>query len=117
MRGGRQIGGPRLKKFFSRAIGNTLYYLVGVPTHDVTNSFKMYKGQFLKQINIESKGGFEVGMELVVKGFVAGNKITEIPATWTDRTSGKSRFRMWQWSANYFRWYLYAVKGRIFTSK
>ncbi len=110
MPGGRQIGGPRLKKFFSRAIGISLHYLMRLPTHDVTNSFKMYKLQFLRGINIESQGGFEMGMELVVKAFVRGRKITEVPATWSDRTAGKSRFRMWKWAPNYFWWYLYTLR-------
>ncbi|MEW6771944.1 MAG: glycosyltransferase [Bacillota bacterium] len=110
MRGGRQIGGPPLKRFLSRMAGVSLYYLAGLPTHDVTNSFKMYRREFLQSVNVESSGGFEIGMELVVKAFVAGRKIAELPATWTDRTAGRSRFRMWRWIPNYLRWYLYAFK-------
>jgi len=110
MPGGRHAGGPLIKKFFSSSIGISLHYLAGLPTHDVTNSFKMYKLQFLKGIKIESKGGFEIGMEMVVKAFVNGNKITELPVTWSDRTAGKSRFRMWKWAPNYLWWYLYIWK-------
>lgn len=109
MSGGRQIGGPLLKKSISRTVGVSLHYLTGLPTRDVTNSFKMYRRQFLDGVKIESKGGFEIGMELVVKGFVNGAKITELPATWRDRTAGKSRFRLWRWAPNYMGWYLYAL--------
>ncbi len=109
MSGGRQIGGPLLKKSLSRIIGISLHYLTGLPTHDVTNSFKMYKRQFLNGVKIESKGGFEIGMELVVKAFINGAKITELPATWRDRSAGKSHFRMWRWAPNYLGWYLYAL--------
>lgn len=109
MSGGRQIGGPVLKKFFSLAIGLSLHYLTGLPVHDVTNSFKMYRRQFLNDIKIESSGGFEIGMELVVKGFINGNRITELPATWRDRTAGESRFKIRKWAPHYFRWYLYAL--------
>jgi len=90
--------------------GVSLHYLTGIPTHDVTNSFKMYRREFLKSVTVESKGGFEIGMELVVKAFVSGRKIAELPATWTDRVAGKSRFRMWRWIPNYLRWYFYAFK-------
>lgn len=110
MKGGRQIGGPPLKRFLSRMAGASLHYLTGIPTHDVTNSFKMYRREFLKSVTVESKGGFEIGMELVVKAFVSGRKIAELPATWTDRVAGKSRFRMWRWLPNYLRWYFYAFK-------
>jgi dolichol-phosphate mannosyltransferase len=110
MRGGRQVGGPRLKKLFSRAIGLSLHWLTGLPSHDVTNSFKMYRRRLFEETQIESRGGFEIGMELLVKAFVNGRKITEVPSTWRDRTAGKSRFRLWQWAPGYFRWYLYVLR-------
>jgi hypothetical protein len=34
MRGGKQIGGPKLKGFLSRTAGVTLYHFAGVPAHD-----------------------------------------------------------------------------------
>jgi dolichol-phosphate mannosyltransferase len=108
--GGRQIGGPFLKRLLSRLAGVSLHYLVKLPTHDVTNSFKMYRQEFLKGIIVESTGGFEIGMELVVKAFVHGDRITELPTTWTDRTAGQSRFRLWKWLPHYLRWYFYAFR-------
>lgn len=112
MQGGKQIGGPRLKGLFSRLAGLSLYHFAGVPTHDVTNSFKMYRRDFLQSVEIESDGGFEIGMELLVKAFVNEGKIAEVPSTWTDRVAGRSRFRMWKWLPKYLRWYFYAFKKR-----
>jgi len=106
MRGGEQIGGPRIKKFLSRFAGISLHLLTGIPTHDVTNSFKMYKKSVLDNIEIESNGGFELGMEIVVKAFLKGHKITEVPSIWIDREEGKSRFRLWRWLPKYIYWYL-----------
>jgi dolichol-phosphate mannosyltransferase len=113
MRGGRQIGGPILKGFLSRTAGLSLHWLAGVPTCDVTNSFKMYRSAFLRSITFESSGGFEIGMEAVVKAYVAGARIAEVPSTWTDRVTGQSRFRLWRWLPKYLRWYLYAFRGRF----
>jgi len=113
MPGGRQIGGPFLKKSLSRCAGISLRCLTGLPTHDVTNSFKMYRRSFLNSVDMESSGGFEIGMELVVKAFVQGGKITEVPTTWSDRTTGKSRFRLWKWLPKYLKWYLYAFKKYV----
>ena len=42
MRGGRQIGGPPLKRLMSRTAGLSLHWFAGVPTHDPTNNFKLY---------------------------------------------------------------------------
>jgi glycosyltransferase involved in cell wall biosynthesis len=113
MRGGRQIGGPLVKGLLSRVAGISLHYLAGVPTRDATNSFKMYRTRFLHGLQLESTGGFEIGMEAVVKAYVAGARVAELPSTWTDRVAGESRFRLWKWLPNYLRWYFYAFRGRF----
>ena len=110
MPGGNQIGGPFLKRTLSRLAGVSLHHLTGIPTHDVTNNFKLYDKAFLDTIHIESQGGFEVAMELTVKAFKMGYPICEIPATWRDRTAGESRFKLWKWAPHYLKWYFYALK-------
>lgn len=113
MPGGRQVGGPLVKKILSRLAGVSLHYFTGIPTRDITNSFKMYRKSVLDAIEIRSSGGFEVGMEIVVKAFLKGYRIAEIPAVWRDRTAGRSRFKLFKWLPKYACWYLYAVAGRV----
>ncbi|MFZ2513029.1 MAG: glycosyltransferase [Candidatus Saccharimonadales bacterium] len=108
MRGGRQIGGPLFKRTLSRVAGISLYYLRGLPTHDVTNNFKLYRKEMLETITIESTGGFEVAMEITVKAFRSGYKISEVPSTWRDRTAGEANFKLFKWLPSYLRWYFYA---------
>jgi dolichol-phosphate mannosyltransferase len=108
IKGGKQIGGPFLKKLLSRTAGLTLN-LVGLPVHDVTNSFKLYRKSMVDNIDIESKSGFEIGMEIVVKAYFSGYKITELPCVWTYRQAGCSRFKMFKWLPKYLRWYFYAL--------
>lgn len=117
MAGGKQIGGGRIKKLLSWLAGATLYYLVGIPTHDITNNFKMYKKSVIDNIFIESNGGFEVAMEIVIKAYFMGCKITEIPTTWRDRTGGKSRFKLIHWLPKYIRWYLFAIRNKWFNPR
>jgi len=109
MRGGRQIGAPPLKAFLSRMAGLSLHALVGLPSHDATNNFKMYDRRFLRATPIESRAGFEIGLELTAKAFVTGFKVTEVPVTWTERDRGTSRFRLLNWLPHYLRWYVYAL--------
>lgn len=113
MRGGRQLGGPWFKKLLSRLAGVTLHLVAGVPTRDATNSFKLYRRSMLAAIPIESAGGFEIGMELVVKAHALGFKVTEIPTCWTDRSAGASRFRIVRWAPHYLRWYWAALRLRF----
>jgi dolichol-phosphate mannosyltransferase len=113
MRGGKQIGGPKFKKFLSRTADISLHLITGIPTHDATNSFKMYRKSVLDDIEIESHGGFEIGMEVVVKAFCKGYRITEIPTLWRNRTAGQSRFKVRKWLPNYMRWYIFSIKERF----
>ena len=116
MRGGQQIGGPILKRTISRVAGVSLYWLGGLPTHDGTNAFRAYRRSILREIPIESSGGFEYSLEITAKAHVAGHRVTEVPSTWRDRTAGQSRFRLMKWLPHYFKWYVYAVsRGRVVT--
>src|ERR1700733_10732967 len=105
MRGGRQIGGPFIKRLLSRAAGISLYWLVGLPTHEVTNTFKTLPPDFLQHATIESSAGFSLGIELTVKAHFSGRRVEEVPATWQDRTAGTSRFKLFKWLPHYLRWY------------
>ncbi len=113
MKGGLQSGGLTLKSFLSRAAGLSLYYFFGIPTHDATNSFKLYSQRVLKNITVESRGGFELGLEFVVKAHLLGYPIHQVPTTWEDRSEGQSRFQLFNWLPSYLKWYLMAVKGRF----
>ena len=117
MKGGKQIGGPVLKSFMSRMAGISLHVITGIPTHDISNSFKLYTKKVLDSIKIESTGGFEIGMEIVVKAFVNGFKIGEVPSVWTDRSAGESKFMLWKWLPKYLHWYWYAVRFKLFGKK
>ena len=110
MKGGQLIGGPFLKQLMSRVSGLTLHYFRGVPTHDATNSFKLYDAAMVRDIKVESVAGFELGLELTVKAFLNGYRIAEIPSTWRDRTAGSSRFRVLQWLPHYLKWYFFAFQ-------
>ena len=112
MAGGRIEGGAWLKKTLSRLAGTSLYDLRGMPTHDATNAFKMYDVAMLNLLQIESREGFELNLEITVKAFLQGRRIAEIPSLWIDRTTGTSRFRLWKWLPSYLRWYLYAFRPK-----
>jgi dolichol-phosphate mannosyltransferase len=113
MRGGRQIGGPPLKRTMSRAAGLSLHWVGGLPVHDPTSNYKLYSRRLLDQVQIESTAGFELAIELTVKAHLLGMKVAEVPTTWRDRTAGKSRFQLRKWLPNYLRWYWVGMRGRF----
>jgi len=112
MKGGRQIGGPLIKRILTQTAGLSLHFLVGLPTHDATNSFRLYSKKFLDSVKIEADGGFELAIELTVKAHFGGFKVTEVPTTWTFLAK-ESRFYLAKWLPKYLKWYLWAVNKRI----
>ena len=113
MKGGRQEGGPLLKRTLSRLAGLSLHWVGRLSIHDATNNFKLYRRSFLESVTIESKGGFELAIELSVKAALDGRRLAELPTTWRDRTAGQSRFKLRSWLPLYLRWYLYLFRGRL----
>lgn len=114
MKGGKKMGGPFFKSFMSWFAGISARLLMGLPTHDLTNSFKLYRKSLLNKINVESQGGFELGMEILLKGFFLYNaKVCEVATTWYDRTEGKSRFNLFSWLPRYIHWYVWGFQKKI----
>ena len=113
MPGGQQVGGPRLKRTLSRWAGKSLRLFARVGTRDATNSFKAYSTGFVRQAGIDSRAGFEIGLELTAKATRLGLPVAEIPTIWLDRSFGESRFELVRWLPGYLHWYLFAFGRRL----
>ena len=111
--GGQQVGGPFIKSSMSRLAGLILYLFVRVGTRDATNSFKAYSTDFIKQVGIDSDGGFEVGIELVAKARRLRLPVAEIPTVWLDRAAGTSNFKLRAWLPRYLRWFRFAFGPKL----
>ena len=113
MPGGQQVGGPLLKGTLSRLAGRSLRTLAHVGTRDATNSFKAYSTEFVQQVGIDSRGGFEIGIELTAKAKRLRLPVAEIPTIWLDRQAGMSNFKIAKWVPSYVRWYRFAFGPRL----
>lgn len=111
--GGQQVGGSLIKCALSRTAGTSLRLLARVGTRDATNSFKAYSTEFVREVGIESRNGFEIGLELTAKARRLRLPVAEVPTIWLDRTAGKSNFHLRGWIPQYLRWYSYAFGPRV----
>jgi dolichol-phosphate mannosyltransferase len=116
MPGGQQVGGPRVKGLMSRAAGRSLHLFARVGTRDATNSFKAYSTEFVRTVGIDSRTGFEIGLELTAKANRLRLPVAEIPTIWLDRQLGDSHFDVARWLPSYLRWYRFAF-GRKLTEE
>jgi dolichol-phosphate mannosyltransferase len=113
MPGGQQVGGPWLKGLLSRLAGRSLSLLTRIGTRDATNSFKAYSTDFVRRVGIDSRAGFEIGLELTAKARRLRLPVAEIPTIWLDRTDGTSTFQLARWMPSYLRWYRFAFGRRL----
>ena len=111
--GGQQVGGPAFKSLLSRLAGLSLFWLCRVGTRDATNSFKAYSRDFVREVGIESRHGFELGLELTAKARRLRRPVAEIPTIWLERDQGVTNFKLAAWIPHYLRWYLFAVGPRL----
>jgi dolichol-phosphate mannosyltransferase len=110
---GQQVGGPLLKGLLSRGAGRSLGLLARVGTHDATNSFKAYSTEFIREVGIHSRSGFEIGLELTAKARRLRRPVAEVPTIWLDRTVGDSSFDLAGWIPKYLRWYRFAFGPKL----
>ena len=113
MAGGQVVGGPLVKGMLSRTAGRSLRLLARLGTRDATNSFKAYSTSFVREVGIDSRYGFEIGIELTAKAKRLRLPVAEIPTIWLDRPAGVSNFKVAEWVPKYLRWYRFAFGGRL----
>jgi dolichol-phosphate mannosyltransferase len=82
-----------LRRLVSR--GGSLYAraVLGIPVHDTTSGFKVYRREVLEAIDparIESRG-YAFQIETVFRAIRAGFAVEEVPIRFSDRTEGGSK--------------------------
>ncbi|HNP15840.1 MAG TPA: glycosyltransferase family 2 protein, partial [Terrimesophilobacter sp.] len=104
---------PRFKSFLSRFAGRSLHTFANAGTRDATNSYKAYDVDFVRSVGIDSRDGFEIGLELTAKARRLRLPIAEIPTIWLDRTAGESNFKLTRWIPKYLHWYRFAFGPKL----
>jgi dolichol-phosphate mannosyltransferase len=106
-KGGKHIGGPKVKHGLSRLAGYLTFFVLRAGTSDPTNLFKAARKDFLDSITIESRNGFTIGLELVTKSQIYANLATkECSTVWRERDQGYSNFDFFRWLPSYMYWFV-----------
>jgi hypothetical protein len=97
----------------SKAAGRSLGTFGRVGTRDATNSFKAFSTEFVREVGVDSRSGFEIGLELTAKARRLRRPVAEVPTIWLDRTLGVSNFQLAGWIPRYLRWYRFAFGPQL----
>jgi len=82
-----------VKGALSRLGNGFLQVLYQTNCSDVTNSFKAYRRKVLEEIE-PNTNGYNIGMEIALKGIRKQYKYTTIPVAWAGRKYGRSKMSM-----------------------
>ena len=110
---GCMVGCPIVKATLVRLTAWFMYTVVGVPTHDPTNGFRLFSRRVIDLLPIETRAGFAYSIEVLVKAQRLGWRIEEWPVQWFERKVGHSRFRVLKWAPSYLRWVCYALATKF----
>lgn len=108
IKGGMMRGAPFLKSLINRCV-NTILKILGMPTADATNGFRLFSKKVVKCININSSHGFIYSMEYLIKAYDRDFKIAEFPSLWIERNKGKSKFTLGKWCLPYLKYFIYGI--------
>jgi hypothetical protein len=67
----------------------------------------------VRRVGIESRTGFEIGLELTAKASRLRLPVAEIPTIWLDRQLGQSHFDLGRFLPGYLRWYFFAYGRKL----
>jgi dolichol-phosphate mannosyltransferase len=91
--GGRTADWSALRKLISR--GGSLYArtVLGLPVADLTSGFKCFRRHVLESIDLDaiSSTGYAFQIEMTYYAALTGHRIVEIPITFTERCTGRSK--------------------------
>lgn len=93
MAGAKVTGSPAVKGALSRLANLFLQILFFSRCSDTTNSFKAYRRKVLEEIQ-PTANGYNIGMEIALKGIRKKYNYTTIPVAWSGRQYGRSKMSM-----------------------
>lgn len=103
---------PWGRRFLSRVLNFAYGTLLDLPVHDLSSGYRLYRRRLLQSIPLDSLD-FDVLPEILVKAFVLGFKVQEIPFHYWPRVAGRSNAKLWQFGRSYARtlWRLWALRN------
>ena len=88
---GAKVNDSTVTKEFLSQLGNMfLQLLFQTNCSDITNSFKAYRKTVLDEIK-PTADGYNIGMEIALKGILKKYQYTTIPVVWSGRKHGRSK--------------------------
>jgi len=90
------------RRALSRVLNELLRRVLSMPVRDLSSGFRLYRGASLDGLAFDSTD-YEVLQEILVKAYLHGSSVTEVPFTYLPRASGRSHARLLRFGWNIMR--------------
>jgi dolichol-phosphate mannosyltransferase len=112
--GGRADMG-KFRRVLSLILNKTYARVLSLPLRDLSSGFRMYRSSSLSSLELEARD-FDVLEEILVKIYVSGGRIKEVPFHYRARNSGKSHAKLvrfgWAFSKTLLRMWRLRRQGQ-----
>ncbi len=102
---------PILRHILSIILNRSLGFSLSLPIKDISSGFRLYNAKVFKEIDF-SESDFNVLVEILVKAYMNGFSVREIPFHYQPRTEGKSHAKIFKFGLGYLRTFLKLWKIR-----
>lgn len=85
---------PLLRKVLSRILNRVYRRVLSVPVRDVSSGFRLYRAAALRKLSIDGVN-FEALEEILIKLYMDGWTVAEVPFRYVPRVEGHSKARLW----------------------
>jgi dolichol-phosphate mannosyltransferase len=98
---------PFVKLLVNRLANNLVRLLFGVRYNDMTNAFKAYRADVIKEISPVQANHFNITVELPLKAITRGYSYAVVPVNWYGREAGVSKLTLREMGRKYLFTVLY----------
>ena len=86
----------------SRILNTVFTLILRIPVKDISSGFRLYRRSALQTIQITARD-FDVLEEILIKLYVRGHKVREVPFHYKPRKEGKSHAKLFRFAIAYVR--------------
>jgi dolichol-phosphate mannosyltransferase len=106
---------PLFRKILSRILNVFFQKGLSLPFKDLSSGFRLYRSSVLKKLELRSED-FDVLQEILIKIFMNGWKIREIPIHYKPRKSGRSHAKLIRFGLAYLRTFghFWSLRNSVF---
>lgn len=105
---------PLTRLVMSKLLNGFLSRVLSIPLKDLSSGFRLYRRSALKGIELQGQN-FEVLIELLVKIYLKGYRIFEVPFFYKPRGAGRSKVALVRFARSYLAssWPLWRLRNSI----